>query len=55
MERIGYLTVKIVYKDNTNPQIMFEELDYYFKHDNIIETELINFDYKEGDSNGSKD
>ena len=43
-EKIFYVTVKIITKNNTDAQEIVSEMDYGFSHKDIIETEIIDLD-----------
>jgi len=49
MERIGYVTIKVVYNNTGKFQDIVSEMDYFLNHPDIIETEIVNIDYNETD------
>lgn len=48
-QKIGYITIKVIYDDRGKFQDITEDMRYYMDHDDILETEIIDIDYDESE------
>jgi hypothetical protein len=50
MSKVIRVSVEMVVDDNYDVQEIINEMDYNFKHDGIIETEIEDYEVVEGDT-----